>query len=591
MPSQCSELESSRVGTGMGLVTRFDQVLWSVSQVVRATEFGEILRRARRSSESSGGLAELVGWGIPDALQMWELSFDPAVQRTLAAVMTMHMLNRPVPAESRDWVEWITHAHEAVQRMAANCWSGVSPNIRKAFLDTDDLLPPAMRGEIAELRRTIRGQSALTFAGLDAPQVQRALGRLFAEVRESRSAGEARDAASTIQRLKLVTVLADVRAKVEPHIRTINAGETGGQGMARTRQTVMAAYDANPQLATLVSTLRSHNRFVTRILWTLLGAAEQVEPTVINDTVGPTEEQWERVQDVLDEHFGSRQRRSRHAFAYSGFITCGHCGCSLVAERQKGRYVYYHCTGYKQRCPERYAREELVESQFIDLLSTLALDSDVVTFVRDSLRESHEDERRFHDEAVANLQGEYQRLQNRIDTMYLDKLDGRVDARFYDGKSTEWRKEQKAILRDIQRHQQANTNYLDEGLRILDIACRAEKLFREQDHQERRDLLGFVLADASWKDGKLHGSFRLPFSLIADANARTAKLRRVHRPRRVQSSKVGAQDGDVTKVLSNSSSGPISNTESGEKGLSEAEIEIWRPIVDALRTFVFAGAR
>ena len=55
-------------------------------------------------------------------------------------------------------------------------------------------------------------------------------------------------------------------------------------------------------------------------------------------------------------------------------------------------------------------------------------------------------------------------------------------------------------------------------------------------------------------------------------------------PRRA---KVGVQNGDVTKVLSNSSFGPILNSESGEKGLSEAEIEVWRPLVDALRTAVF----
>jgi hypothetical protein len=29
--------------------------------------------------------------------------------------------------------------------------------------------------------------------------------------------------------------------------------------------------------------------------------------------------------------------------AFSGLITCGHCGCAMVDEIKKGRYVYYHC--------------------------------------------------------------------------------------------------------------------------------------------------------------------------------------------------------------------------------------------------------
>ena len=31
----------------------------------------------------------------------------------------------------------------------------------------------------------------------------------------------------------------------------------------------------------------------------------------------------------------------------------------MVGEIKKNRYVYYHCTGYKQKCPERYTREEV----------------------------------------------------------------------------------------------------------------------------------------------------------------------------------------------------------------------------------------
>jgi len=34
-------------------------------------------------------------------------------------------------------------------------------------------------------------------------------------------------------------------------------------------------------------------------------------------------------------------------------VHCGRCGCALVGEKKKGKYVYYHCTGNKGKCPER----------------------------------------------------------------------------------------------------------------------------------------------------------------------------------------------------------------------------------------------
>ena len=47
-------------------------------------------------------------------------------------------------------------------------------------------------------------------------------------------------------------------------------------------------------------------------------------------------------------------------WAFQGLMFCGHCGCALVAEIKKKRYVYYHCTGNKGKCPEKWVREEEV---------------------------------------------------------------------------------------------------------------------------------------------------------------------------------------------------------------------------------------
>ena len=115
----------------------------------------------------------------------------------------------------------------------------------------------------------------------------------------------------------------------------------------------------------------------------------------------------------------------KHDFAFSGLIACGHCGCSVVGEIKKQRYIYYHCTGYKGRCPEPYMREEVLEQRFAELLGRLTFDDEVLGWVREALRESHGEEKREH-EAVERLQAE-QAAASRLDAMYVDKLDGRID--------------------------------------------------------------------------------------------------------------------------------------------------------------------
>jgi site-specific DNA recombinase len=147
------------------------------------------------------------------------------------------------------------------------------------------------------------------------------------------------------------------------------------------------------------------------------------------------------MQDMMDGRNASKHRRVKHDFAFSGLIACGHCGCSVVGEIKKQRYIYYHCTGYKGKCDEPYVREEVLEEKFGALLGRLAFDDEVLDWVRDALHDSHADERREHEDSIEKLRAEYDRLQNRIHAAYVDKLDGTIDAAFYEKIAAEWQAE------------------------------------------------------------------------------------------------------------------------------------------------------
>lgn len=152
---------------------------------------------------------------------------------------------------------------------------------------------------------------------------------------------------------------------------------------------------------------------------------------------------------VLDGRHAKRPKKRTHDFAFSGLITCGHCGCAMVGEIKKRRYVYYHSTGYKGKCPEPYTREEVLEKAFTGLLKGISFSEDVLAWVTTALRESHQDEREFQQEAIVKLQREHRRLQDRIGAMYMDKLDGRIDNEFFDQNAGEFRSQQARIIRDI----------------------------------------------------------------------------------------------------------------------------------------------
>ncbi len=228
---------------------------------------------------------------------------------------------------------------------------------------------------------------------------------------------------------------------------------------------------------------------------------------------------FDRVQEILDGRFATKQKVAKHEFPFSGLVSCGHCGCALVAEKKKGKYVYYHCTGNKGKCAEPYAREEVLEECFADLLKGLVFDDEVMDWVTDALHQSHADEKRFRDQSIARLQAEHGKIQNRLDKLYEDRLDGFIEPAFFERKTQEWRQTQRRLTDQIAEHEDANHDYFKDGVRLLELSKKAYFLFKKQNQSEKRKLLDFVCSNSTWKDRTLTVTFRQPFDILAVTNS------------------------------------------------------------------------
>ncbi|MEI9899248.1 MAG: recombinase family protein [Hyphomicrobium sp.] len=225
---------------------------------------------------------------------------------------------------------------------------------------------------------------------------------------------------------------------------------------------------------------------------------------------------FERVQNALHRRHNAKVQRPRKDFAFSSLIHCGHCGCALSGDIKKGRYVYYRCTGYRGRCPEPYVREEVLAQKYTELLHQLDIGEPALRLVAEGLKSSHVDQAKEHAEAIRRLQAEYDRIQTRIQAMYVDKLDGKVEPDMFEGLSMEWRRQQDKCLHEIQRRQSADQHYLEEGVTVLEMAGNARQLFDQETPAEKRRLLNFVVSNSTWANGELKVTMREPFGFIAE---------------------------------------------------------------------------
>ena len=227
---------------------------------------------------------------------------------------------------------------------------------------------------------------------------------------------------------------------------------------------------------------------------------------------------FEKVQQMLNKRSSCPTGRQKHDFLFHGLMTCGHCGCAMVAELKKGKYVYYHCTGNRGKCPEKYSREELIDQKFTESLGRIQLDKEVVDWIVEIMNSSTADERAQRDAQVAALGQQKQKLEARLDKMYLDKLDGILDDEEYKRLSNNYRADLSDMKFKIEQLQSKNQERITDSNRVLELAQKAASLYSAQISDEKRKLLNCVYSNSTFAGGELTANFRKPFDLIAITN-------------------------------------------------------------------------
>ena len=225
---------------------------------------------------------------------------------------------------------------------------------------------------------------------------------------------------------------------------------------------------------------------------------------------------FDAVQDVFER--ANRPKYTKHRHAFAGLIACGICGCSMTAEVKKGRYVYYHCTGFRGRCGNTYIREEELSKLFEEVVRRVQIPTEVADAIAETLRSSQAEKERFHRTAVMQLQQRYLATQNKLDRAYDDRLAGNITDEMWTRKSQEWQRELEEIRRETSRHERASADYSVTGSKILELAKNAHNLFIRQDSSEQARLLKILVSNCTFDRGSLSPTYTKPFDLFVEGN-------------------------------------------------------------------------
>jgi site-specific DNA recombinase len=166
-------------------------------------------------------------------------------------------------------------------------------------------------------------------------------------------------------------------------------------------------------------------------------------------------ELFEQVQTVLTGH--NRPKYSKREIAFRGLMQCAYDGCTLTGDIQKGKYVYYRCTGHPGKCDLPRFREEDLAQRLGEPLKGLQVPEDIVSQIVTNLCKDQQQSASRVSAERSRLDARLMAIRKRMDGAYADKLDGKISEDFWERKASDWRMEEQQVKMAIQGLSDAET--------------------------------------------------------------------------------------------------------------------------------------
>lgn len=215
--------------------------------------------------------------------------------------------------------------------------------------------------------------------------------------------------------------------------------------------------------------------------------------------------------------FANKPKNKNLFFAFGNLMTCYYCGCAITAERKVKKsgkiYIYYHCTKGKSNCSNPfYLNEEKVEQIMAAALDQIKLSIEIIEWTRSALKKAHDEEREFRSKEISTLQNRYKQIESYQDKMYEDKLESLISEDLWKEKHNRYHTEKAEISSRLNQLENAANDFKESGIKLLELANNASKLFKLGSAEEKHRIAKLVLSNPVFKSGSIEYDYQKPFN-------------------------------------------------------------------------------
>ena len=233
-----------------------------------------------------------------------------------------------------------------------------------------------------------------------------------------------------------------------------------------------------------------------------------------------SEEVFNGVQEKLKRKYKAGLKRI-HEHTFKGLITCGGCGCLITWETQKA-HIYGRCKGFKP-CPKAkgYIRQDKIETILDELMLVIKpKNKTVLNWINAALKEKNKNKTDYSATTRESMTNALKQIDNRLDKIYEDKIDGVISTEYYKKKYKEYTAKKKEILNEMGKLENRVANYYEIAVEIHELAFNAYERYHSEKttFDARRTLLTrlFDVMVLNPENNELIVEYSLAFAFLAE---------------------------------------------------------------------------
>ncbi len=233
---------------------------------------------------------------------------------------------------------------------------------------------------------------------------------------------------------------------------------------------------------------------------------------------------YERAIKALSQF--QRPRVTTRNYPFSNLLHCKECGCSIVGNLAKKKYMYYRCSFAKgQHKHKGYIHEEQLDAAFAAMIDGVSIPPDIAQWIQKAvdLRLKHVE--KTQNKEMAALKTELSKTEAKLEQLYSEGLERGYSPEFVNHNERRYKMRISELSQQIQAQQINPQAVRQKSVDVLKLLCNMGTIYRNAPLAEKKPLLRHIASDYVLEDNKIWPKYREPFNIFAEGNKKCLEIK------------------------------------------------------------------